>query len=147
MISGAYGAALGATVGWALAVGLGASTIAAVITLSPVVRVTATALHVGKAVLPRSAIAGCIPLDSAEAKLARGTGADARSYVALKSLHSSTAVLIELIDPTDPHPSWLVTTAHPEALVNALSSTSDEASPASAESSSTNARLRQENHE
>lgn len=122
MIAFAYGAALGARVGWILGLGLSVCAVLAVLTLSPVVAVTPTHLHVGRASLPRTSIADCTTLQRDEAAVVRGTGADARSYVMLRSLHAQAAVLVSLDDPTDPHPSWLVTTRNPEALTEALSS-------------------------
>jgi hypothetical protein len=122
MIAGAYGAALGANIGWILGLGLACAGVIAVMTLSPVIVVTPSHLRVGPATLPRSVISACVPLDRAAAALARGTQADARTYVMLRSLHAPTAVRVELNDPQDPHPSWLVTTANPEALAKALSS-------------------------
>ena len=122
MIAGAYGAALGAVVGWALGLGLGVSALAATLLLSPVIRVTADELRAGPAVIPRRLIRAAAPLDAEETRRARGPEADARAYVLLRSLHAGTAVLIDLADPDDPHPSWLVTSARPEALAQALSS-------------------------
>ena len=122
MIAGAYGAALGSVVGWSLGLGLAAVASIATLALSPEIRVTATELRAGPAVLPRTAIGAAVALDAQATRAARGPGADARSYVLLRTLHAATAVRIDLVDPQDPHPSWLLTSARPGELARALSS-------------------------
>ena len=122
MLAIAYGAALGALVGWALGIGLAVAAATATLLLAPVITVTETELHVGPARLPRAVIGMATPLNAEEARVARGPQADARRYVVLRTLHASTAVLVDVLDPQDPHPAWLVTTARPTALVQALSS-------------------------
>lgn len=122
MIAGAYGAALGARTGWILGVGLATAAILGTLWLSPVIRVTADALQAGPAMLPRATITSVEVLDREAAARARGPEADARAYVLLRSLHAGTAVRVHLADPTDPHPNWLLTTARPAELAEALSS-------------------------
>jgi hypothetical protein len=122
MIAGAYGAALGARTGWILGIGLAAAAVLGTLWLSPVIRVTADALQAGPAVLPRTAVGSIEVLDREAAARARGPEADARTYVLLRSLHAGTAVRVQLTDPTDPHPNWLLTTARPDELAEALSS-------------------------
>lgn len=122
MIAGAYGAALGAVVGWTLGIGLGLLALVATLTLSPRIIVTSDALRAGVASLPRSQIGQVTPLNAEETRQARGPRADARSFVLLRTLHAATAVRVELRDPEDPHPCWLLTTARPHELAQALSS-------------------------
>ena len=87
---------------------------------SPVVEVTETALTAGRARLPRSSIEGAIELDRTGASTHRGPLADARTFVLLRPWRASTAVLVTLDDPTDPHPTWILTSKHPDRLVRAL---------------------------
>ncbi len=87
---------------------------------SPVVEVTETALTAGRARLPRSSIEGAVVLDGAAASAHRGPLADARTFVLLRPWRASTAVLVTLDDSTDPHPTWILTSKHPDELVRAL---------------------------
>jgi hypothetical protein len=45
---------------------------------------------------------------------------DPRDYVVLRAWSSRRGVAIDLEDPRDPHPRWIVTTRHPERLAEAL---------------------------
>lgn len=87
---------------------------------SPVVEVTDTALTAGRARLPRSSIEGATVLDAAGTRVHRGPLADARTFVLLRPWTASTAVLVTLNDSTDPHPTWILTSKHPDQLVRAL---------------------------
>jgi len=120
MIAVAYGAPFGARVGWLVFVGGAALAIWAMIAGSPVIVVTTDHLRVGHAVIDRQHLAGSLPLGAEDFRLARGRDADARRFTVLRSWHSGTGVIITLADSEDPHPGWLVTSAHPQELVAAL---------------------------
>lgn len=116
----AVGAALGALVGWVCFAGATVIVSAFVITSSPVVVVDARGLTVGRARLPWAAIGDVDSLDRDEARMARGMTADARAYLVLRTLAAATAVRVNVTDPKDPHPHWLVSTRHPDRLRSAL---------------------------
>lgn len=120
MVAVAYGAALSAPVGW-LILAAGVGTVCWLLwTTSPVIEVTESHLTAGRARLPRSSIAGAITLTGEQVRAERGPAADARRFILLRSWRASTGVLVTLDDETDPHPSWLLTSRHPDRLVRAL---------------------------
>lgn len=72
---------------------------------------------------------GAVTLLDAEAtRRAVGVEADARAYLLLRP-YLKRAVKVEITDPTDPTPYWLVSTRHPDALARALVAL-NESSPA-----------------
>jgi hypothetical protein len=48
-----------------------------------------------------------------------GPAADARAYLLLRP-YLKRAVKVQITDPADPTPYWLVSSRHPEALAGAL---------------------------
>ena len=120
MVAIAYGAALDPWLGWLVFAGGGFSVSWLLWLTAPVIEVTEAALTAGRARLPRSSIGGAIELDEAGARSHRGPSADARTFVLLRPWRAPTAVLVTLDDPTDPHPSWILTSKHPDQLVLAL---------------------------
>lgn len=108
---------------------------AAAVAASTRVRVADGELHAGAAHVPVALLRDPRPLDREATREALGPGLDARAYVCLRGW-VRTAVRVELADPADPTPYWLVSTRHPEALVAALAADDDagraqEARPAS----------------
>jgi len=122
LLSIAFGAALGALVGWLIALGLALATGMAIYRGAPTVVVDETGLHAEGATLPWIAIGPAQALDRQQARQARGPGAVASRFTVLRTWHAATAVLVEVRDPADPHPAWLLSTRRPEALVTALAS-------------------------
>lgn len=59
------------------------------------------------------------PLDSDATRHLAGPGADARAWLLLRP-YRKRAVRVDLTDPADPTPYWLVSTRHPERLADAL---------------------------
>ena len=120
MVAVAYGAALSPLVGWLIFVA-GAGIVSWLLWVtSPVIEVTDTHLAAGRALVPRTSIAGAIGLTGALARAERGPTADVRRFVLLRTWRASTAVLVTLDDPGDPHPAWLLTSRNPDLLVRAL---------------------------
>jgi len=123
-------AGLGALVGLvlfpisvALAWGVGAAAVvlALVVTaaLTPQIAVTGGELRAGSAHIPLPLLGDATPLAGDELRTALGPDLDARAYVCLRGwVH--TAVRVELTDPEDPTPYWIVSTRRPRALVAAL---------------------------
>ncbi|GAA3820553.1 membrane protein [Cellulomonas soli] len=76
-------------------------------------------LLAGRARIPVGLLGEVAPLDRAGVRTAMGPGLDARAYVCLRAWIPS-GVRIEVIDPQDPTPYWIVSTRHPERLRSAL---------------------------
>jgi len=70
-------------------------------------------------------------LDAEATRRTAGVDADARAYLLLRP-YLKRAVKVEITDPADPAPYWLVSTRHADALVRALGQESGdrEAGPA-----------------
>jgi hypothetical protein len=60
------------------------------------------------------------PLDAERTRRAAGPEADARAFLLLRP-YLKRSVRVEITDPADPAPYWLVSSRHPEALAGALS--------------------------
>ena len=58
-------------------------------------------------------------LDAEATRRVAGVEADARAYLLLRP-YLRRAVKVEITDPADPAPYWLVSTRHADALVRAL---------------------------
>lgn len=86
---------------------------------SPRVRVRDGVLTAGRAHVPLDVLGPARPLDREETRAALGPGLDARAYVCLRAW-AGTAVRVEVRDPQDPTPYWLVSTRRPEALAAAI---------------------------
>ena len=81
--------------------------------------VDADGLTAGRYRLGHPYIAGVTPLEGEEARSALGPDADHRAFLFTRPFLSSL-VRVDLNDPADPHPYWLVSTRHPERLAEAL---------------------------
>ncbi len=123
MLGSAYGAALGAWVGWlvagACALGLGAL----VWFTAPRVCIDSRGLHAARAVLPLSCISEVEVVSADRIRDLRGPGSDGRLFVTLRPWAARGGVLVSVDDPHDPHPAWLVSSRHPERLSAALAAT------------------------
>lgn len=73
----------------------------------------------GRATLPTWAIGRVTVLDAEAAVAVRGRDADPRAYLLIRG-YVPSAVRVEVDDPDDPVPYWLVSTRHPERLATAL---------------------------
>lgn len=82
------------------------------------ITVDANGLGVGRAFLDWGYTGRVTPLDRAATRQRMGPGADPRAYLVTRP-YIGTAVLVEVDDPADPHPYWLVSTRHPDQLVAA----------------------------
>ncbi len=86
---------------------------------SPVIIVKDGILRVGTAFLEAHYIAGAEAFSGVEARMARGPGADGRAWLCLRPW-VDPVLKINLSDPADPTPYWLVSTRRPEDLMMAL---------------------------
>lgn len=76
-------------------------------------------LQAGRARIEARYIGAATPLSQSEAWQVAGPKADARAYLLLRP-YVRRAVKIEIDDPADPTPYWLVCTRHPEQLAAAV---------------------------
>lgn len=115
----AYGAAYGAPIGWLAGLTLGALAALLLVLASTRVRVDDRVVRAGRARLPLESIASAHPLDTEAMRDARRHG-DPRDYLVLRNWSSSRGVSIVLADDRDPHPRWIVSSRHPDALAQAI---------------------------
>lgn len=80
-------------------------------------------LHVGRAHIALDLLGAAEPLDAEQTRRVHGVDADARAYLVTRP-YLKRSVRIEVNDPADPTPYWLVSTRHPEALAAAVSARS-----------------------
>ena len=73
----------------------------------------------GRAHIEARHVGTAVPLDAEETRRTAGAEADARAYLLLRP-YLKRAVKVEITDPADPAPYWLVCTRRPEELARAL---------------------------
>jgi len=73
----------------------------------------------GRAHIDASFVGTATALDAEETRRIAGVDADARAYLLLRP-YLNRAVKVEINDPADPTPYWLVSTRHPEELAKTL---------------------------
>jgi len=81
------------------------------------------AFRAGRAHISTRHLGAATPLDPEAARRVAGVDADARAYLLLRP-YLKRAVRVEITDPADPAPYWLVNTRHPDELARALTETS-----------------------
>ena len=101
------------------AIAVPALVIAALISGAPVIRIADGELHAGRAHIDVALTGEAEPLRQAAATAARGVELDARAFAVVRGW-IDPVVRVRILDPDDPVPYWLVSTRHPEALVEAL---------------------------
>jgi hypothetical protein len=82
--------------------------------------VSGSTFRAGRAHIDASYVGAAMPLDAEQTRRVAGVEADARAYLLLRP-YLKRAVQVEITDPADPAPYWLVSTRHPEELARALS--------------------------
>ena len=83
------------------------------------IEVTPTQLRAGKARIERRFISGATAFTGADATAERGVKLDARAWLLVRGWVPDL-VRVELNDPEDPTPYWLVASRKPEELAKAL---------------------------
>ena len=76
-------------------------------------------LRAGRARIPAAHLGTAVPLSPEDARRVAGVDADPRAYLLLRP-YVKPAVKVEILDPADPAPYWLLSTRHPAALARAL---------------------------
>ncbi|MPZ61484.1 MAG: DUF3093 family protein [Propionibacteriales bacterium] len=86
---------------------------------SAVVEVDAGVLVAGRARLDWAHCGPAVPLDEEAARRLRGVDADPRAYLLLRP-YIRTAVRVDVNDPEDPTPYWMISSRHPGRLAAAI---------------------------
>lgn len=81
-------------------------------------------LRVGSAHLPHAHVGNVAVLDPRDFRAELGPQADARAWLRTRP-YIDAGVRVEVADPSDPTPYWLVSSRHPEAVAAALRQTGD----------------------
>lgn len=77
-------------------------------------------LRAGRAEIDRTYLGTVEPLTGEDARRAFGRDCDPKAYLVLRS-YVPGAVRVQITDPGDPAPYWLIATRHPDRLAAALS--------------------------
>ncbi|GAB6985048.1 DUF3093 domain-containing protein [Nocardioides pyridinolyticus] len=76
-------------------------------------------LRAGRAHIAAEHLGEAVALDAGQTRRTAGVDADARAYLLIRP-YLKRAVKVEITDPADPAPYWLIGTRHPEELARAL---------------------------
>lgn len=83
-------------------------------------------LHAGRAQIEATHLGTARALDAEATRRAAGVDADARAFLMLRP-YLKRAVKVEITDPADPAPYWLVSTRHPNELARAITALTESA--------------------
>ena len=108
-------------VGVAVAVLLYGAVVGVLLLTTATIEVTESHFRAGRARMPRSVVSRAQAFVGAEATAERGVRLDARAWLLLRGWIPGV-VRVELDDPADPTPYWLVSTRNPSRLSAALNS-------------------------
>jgi hypothetical protein len=86
---------------------------------SPRITVSGSTFTAGRARIGAEHLGVVETLDAEQTRRVAGVEADARAYLLLRP-YLKRAVKVEITDPADPAPYWLVNTRHPDELARAL---------------------------
>ena len=109
------------TAGIVCAIVLYGAIVVTLVATTPTLVVTADSFAAGRAQLPRAVVAKVEGFEGREATAERGTRLDARAWLLLRGWIPGL-VRVQLDDPSDPTPYWLVSTRQPKRLAAALRS-------------------------
>jgi len=87
------------------------------------ITVGAGRFRAGRAHIDVAHVGTATPLDAGQTRRIAGMDADARAYLLLRP-YLKRAVKVEITDPADPAPYWLVSTRRPDELAQALTALS-----------------------
>jgi hypothetical protein len=87
--------------------------------MAPVVSVENGQLTAGRARIPAALLGTIEVLDSDALRAAIGPGTDARSHLVVRG-YIHRGVRVEVVDPDDPAPYWIITSRRPKALQAAI---------------------------
>ncbi len=92
---------------------------AALARTTPEIAVAGGELRAGRARVPLPLTGGVTPLDGTAMRHEAGPGLDVRAYLCIRGW-IRTGVRVDLTDPNDPTPYWLVSSRRPDELATAL---------------------------
>lgn len=107
------------TAGVIVAIVLYAGCVVLLLAAAPRIEVTDTEFVAGKARVPLNLVGAVATARGEDARQERGPGLDARAWLLIRGW-VDPVVKIEIVDPQDPTPYWLVSTRQPENLAAAL---------------------------
>lgn len=107
------------TAGVIIAAVLYAGCIWMLIASSPVIEVTDGELRAGRARIQRRFLGTASGYEGSEATLQRGQRLDARAWLLIRGW-VKPVVRVDVIDPEDPAPYWLLSTRRPDQLARVL---------------------------
>lgn len=93
--------------------------VALLILASPTISVSDGVLTAGRARIQLAHVGEATGYEGPEASAERGTRLDARAWLLIRGWVTSV-VRVELNDPTDPTPYWLLSSRHPTELAAAI---------------------------
>jgi len=106
---------VGTAVGLVLYLGL----IGTIWAMAPVLDVSAGVVRVGRATIPADLLGECTAYRGDEAREQRGRLADARAWLCIRGW-VDPVVKMQIADPQDPTPYWLVSTRRPGDFIDAV---------------------------
>jgi hypothetical protein len=109
--------------GVAAAIILYAAVVGVLIATTATIEVRGGTFRAGRAHISRELIAAVHPYQGAEATAERGVNLDARAWMLVRGWIPGV-VRVELRDPEDPTPYWIVSSRRPQELAKALSADS-----------------------
>ena len=107
------------TVGVIVAILLYLGIVAILVFSTPTIAVTDTDFVAGKARLPLALVGTVTAWAGDEGRLERGQRLDARAYLLIRGW-IDPVVRVELLDPNDPAPYWLVSSRRPAEVIDAI---------------------------
>ncbi len=102
-----------------VAVALYGAIVATLLLTTPVIEVVDGELHAGRARLPLAVVSGVRAARGADAVHERGVGLHADAWLLIRGWVPDV-VRVELDDPADPTPYWIVSSRHAEQLAAAI---------------------------
>ncbi|QEO10180.1 DUF3093 domain-containing protein [Protaetiibacter larvae] len=105
--------------GCLVAVGLYGAIVAVLVATTPTVAVAGDTLRAGRARLPLRFVADVRVATGADAVRERGVGLHADAWLLIRGWIPGL-VRVELADPDDPTPYWIISSRHPEELAAAI---------------------------
>jgi hypothetical protein len=120
---------IGSAVGLVGALAVAVAAVGGAAVASPTIRVTTGRggeMAAGKARIPVALLGRTTPARGEDARRERGPALDARAFLLIRGW-VGPVLRVELDDPQDPTPYWLLSTRRPEALASAVERATTEA--------------------
>jgi hypothetical protein len=102
-----------------VAIGLYGAIVVLLIATTPTIEVGGGVLRAGRARLPLAVVAGARAARGSDAVHGRGVGLHADAWLLIRGWIPDV-VRVELSDPDDPTPYWILSSRHPDDLADAI---------------------------